>query len=357
MLIRETRSSVSKYNHTKAALPLLLGRDHDGFSTQASIQTHVVQGRTLDINNLIAFIAVAEKKSFSRSADSLNLTQPAVSKRVAALETELATKLFDRIGRTIHLTEAGRMLLPSAKQISAELSRIENVICSLGDEVSGTLSLGTTEQIATYRLPEVLKTFHAQYPTVELNLNFASSELTLAALESGLIELAFCSFSAKDTAKFGTRFKHHEIWKDDLVVVTANDHPLAQEASVNLQQLSTYPAVLPPETAPTRKIIDDAFKKLQLRPQLSMEVANIATIRAMTAVSFGWTYLPESLAESLSTIRVAELKESQSVTLITQSERTLSNSALALIELLPIKTNIENVKPAAPPQKPPEKTN
>jgi len=180
VLIRETRNSVSKYNLRRAAPPLLLGRDHDGFSTQ---------------------------------------------------ETELATKLFDRVGRTIHLTEAGRMLLPSAKQISAELSRIENVICSLGDEVSGTLSLGTTEQIATYRLPEVLKTFHAQYPTVELNLNFASSELTLAALESGLIELAFCSFSAKDIAKLGTRFKHHEIWKDELVVVTANDHPLAQEAS------------------------------------------------------------------------------------------------------------------------------
>jgi len=177
----------------------------------------------LDINNLIAFIEVAEKKSFSRSAETLNLTQPAVSKRVAALETELSTKLFDRIGRTIHLTEAGRMLLPSAKQISAELSRIEKVICNLGDEVGGTLSVGTTEHIGTYRLPAILKSFHDQYPAVELDLKFANSQETLAALENGLLELAFCSFSAKDVAKLSTRLKHQEIWTDNLVVVTAND--------------------------------------------------------------------------------------------------------------------------------------
>ena len=174
----------------------------------------------MDINNLIAFIEVAEKKSFSRSAESLNLTQPAVSKRVAALETELSTRLFDRIGRTVHLTEAGRMLLPSARQISAELSRIETVICNLGDEVGGTLSVGTTEHIGTYRLPSILKSFHNKYPAVELDLKFANSTDTLTALESGLLELAFCSFSAKDLAKLGTRFKHQEIWRDNLVAVS-----------------------------------------------------------------------------------------------------------------------------------------
>ena len=88
----------------------------------------------MDINNLKAFIEVADKKSFSRSAESLKLTQPAVSKRIAALESELSAKLFDRVGRNVYLTEAGQVLLPSARQISLELSRIEDVICNLGKD-------------------------------------------------------------------------------------------------------------------------------------------------------------------------------------------------------------------------------
>ena len=302
----------------------------------------------MDINNLIAFIEVAEKKSFSRSAESLNLTQPAVSKRVAALETELSTRLFDRIGRTVHLTEAGRMLLPSARQISAELSRIETVICNLGDEVGGTLSVGTTEHIGTYRLPSILKSFHNMYPAVELDLKFANSTDTLTALESGLLELAFCSLPAKDLAKLGTRFKHQEIWRDNLVVATAKDHPLANETSVSLKQLQDYPAVLPPETSLTRTLVDNQFRKHQLRPKVSMEADDVTTIRAMTSINFGWAYLPEYLTDSLSIIRVDELEQILPITLICQSDRTLSSSALAFLDLLPVKPTSEKEKPAPP---------
>ena len=124
----------------------------------------------MDINNLKAFIEVADKKSFSRSADSLQLTQPAVSKRIAALETELSARLFDRVGRSVHLTEAGRVLLPCARQISSELNRIEDVICNLGKEVSGKLSLSTTERVGAQRLPPVLKSFRDAYPNVDLSL-------------------------------------------------------------------------------------------------------------------------------------------------------------------------------------------
>ena len=88
----------------------------------------------MDINNLQAFIEVADKKSFSRSAESLKLTQPAVSKRIAALEAELASRLFDRVGRRVHLTEAGKVLLPSALKISSEISRIESELCTMGKD-------------------------------------------------------------------------------------------------------------------------------------------------------------------------------------------------------------------------------
>jgi len=116
----------------------------------------------LDINNLHAFIEVAEKKSFSRSAESLNLTQPAVSKRIAALESELDSRLFDRVGRTVHLTEIGKVLLPSALKISSEVARIENEIISLGSVVGGKLSIGAAEHVGVERLATMLKSYNSE---------------------------------------------------------------------------------------------------------------------------------------------------------------------------------------------------
>lgn len=215
----------------------------------------------MDINNLIAFIEVANKKSFSRSAESLKLTQPAVSKRVAALESELSTKLFDRVGRTIHLTEAGRVLLPSARQISAELSRIENVICNLGDEVSGTLCIGTTEYIATHFMPDTLKTFHKNYPKVALELKFANSQETLQALESGVLELALCSLPEKELRRLAPKLNQDPIWSDNLVFVASTDHPLTKSDYVDLTGLANYPAILPYAPSLSRFLIDEAFNQ------------------------------------------------------------------------------------------------
>ena len=149
-----------------------------------------IKGSIMDINNLKAFIEVADKKSFSRSADSLRLTQPAVSKRIAALETELSARLFDRVGRSVHLTEAGRVLLPSARQISAELNRIEDVICNLGKRVSGKLSIATTERVGVQRLPPVLKSFRDAYPDVDIDINFSDCTQAIEKVEKGLAELA-----------------------------------------------------------------------------------------------------------------------------------------------------------------------
>jgi len=289
----------------------------------------------VDINNLIAFIEVAEKKSFSRSAESLNLTQPAVSKRVAALESELSAKLFDRVGRSIHLTEAGRILLPCARQISSELARIENVISNLGDEVGGTLSVGTTEYIGTHRLPAVLKTFHTKFPTVELDLHFANSEQTLSALISGATELALCCLTARELSKLGPKISCRQIWKNNLAIVAAHDHPLNSEDAVSLKMLSDTPAILPPSSAVTRKLIDEVFDQHKLRPKVSMEVGDSMTVRSMASIGIGWACLPDwQVDDTVSVIKTDELQLNQVINLIYHSDRTLSNSVNAFIDLL-----------------------
>ncbi len=285
----------------------------------------------MDINNLKAFIEVADKKSFSRSAESLKLTQPAVSKRVAALESELSAKLFDRAGRNIHLTEAGRMLLPSARQISAELSRIEDVICNLGKEVSGVLSIGTTEQIGIHHLPRALKPFREKYPGVNIELRFASSPEILKQVEDGQLELALCSFPG--SRNLSPRLLSSDVWSGNIVVVVDKSHPLAAEKTVSLQQLLKHPSILPPETTATRRAINDVLTANNLRVLDFTEAHDIVTMKTMASLGLGWTCLPEfQVDDSLAVLAIEEMKLTFSIAFVTKQDRTLSRAAEAFIE-------------------------
>ncbi len=290
----------------------------------------------MDINNLKAFIEVADKRSFSRSAETLSLTQPAVSKRIAALELELSAKLFDRVGRTVHLTEAGRVLLPSARQISAELSRIEDVICNLGNDVSGKLSIGTSEYIGTRHLPEILKPFREQYPNVDLDLHFANSKETLAAIEDGEIEMALCSTPDNGSLAGHPKLRSVQIWSEALVIVCSNDHPLVSTSPLTLDVLAKCPAILPPGDSNTRKSIENILHEHNLRTIVSMEVNDFDTMKSMSAIGLGWACLPSFVVDdTLKVLPIDALQIKHSVALVRHQNRTLSRAAQAFLKALP----------------------
>ena len=289
----------------------------------------------MDINNLKAFIEVADKQSFSCSAETLKLTQPAVSKRIAALETELAARLFDRVGRSVHLTEAGRVLLPAARQISSELSRIEDVICNLGRDVSGTLSIGATEHVGTHHLPQVLKSFCKNFPEVGIDLHFASSEEVLEQVEEGQLEIALCALPLRTSQRHHPKLRNTEIWSDKLVIVASRQHPLVTGEPVSLQMLSKCPAILPTE-ATTRRSIEDILAEHNLTATVSIEADDFETIRTMASIGLGWACLPEfQVDDSLVVLSVEEIKLKYSIALIRHSDRTLSRAADSFVDSLP----------------------
>lgn len=296
----------------------------------------------MDINNLKAFIEVADKKSFSRSAESLKLTQPAVSKRIAALESELSEKLFDRIGRKVRLTEAGRLLLPSARQISRELLRIEDVICNLGKSTSGPLSIGTTEFIGNHHLPQTLQRYRHNYPNVDINLRFANHSIeTLQDVAEGHLELALCFCSRSDFLKFSPTLQRTKVWTDNMVVVVATNHLLATDRSnhngkVSLETLIKTPAILPHSYTWTRRAIERVLETKNQNLMVSVEATNFETIKKMTSLGLGWACLPKHMVDqSLAVLSVEELNIVYSVQLITHRERTLSRAAEAFSNMLP----------------------
>ena len=118
----------------------------------------------MDIQGIQAFISVSETGSFSRAADALYLTQPAVSKRIQALEQSLGVALFDRIGKSVRLTEAGHALLPSCRRIIDEVAESQRIISNLRETTSGSLCLATSHHIGLHRMPPVLREFSRRFP-------------------------------------------------------------------------------------------------------------------------------------------------------------------------------------------------
>src|SRR5699024_8103849 len=137
-----------------------------------------------------AFVAVCELGSSQAAAERLNISQPAVSKRLTTLETRLGHRLFDRVGRRLALTEAGTAYLPHAREMLAVLGDGRRTLANLGDDVGGQLRLGLSHHVGLHRMPPVLQAFVSAYPHVELDIAFADSEAACQAVANGGRELA-----------------------------------------------------------------------------------------------------------------------------------------------------------------------
>lgn len=280
---------------------------------------------------LKAFVAVAETGSFSVAAERLFLSQPAVSKRIAALESELDARLFDRIGRTVTLTEGGVALLPRAQKLLMELEDSIRAISSLSGEVRGTLCFATSHHIGLHRLPPTLKRFTQMYPQVRLDIRFMDSEAACVAVEHGELELGIVTLPPEPSIKLTTEV----IWEDPLGIVVSRNHPLAEQADVTLDQLAQHVAVLPATNTYTRQIAELAFSRLGLTLEVALSTNYLETIKMLVSVGVGWSLLPNTMLDKhISKLSVEELSLQRSLGIVYHRDRTLSNAARALISEL-----------------------
>ncbi len=286
----------------------------------------------MDFNSLQAFLAVAETGSFSRAAQRLYLTQPAVSKRLATLEDELGLTLFDRVGRRVSLTHAGEVLLPRARELLLQAQDLKHLASELTEEVSGPLVLGTSHHIGLHRLPDVLRHYRNAYPDVQLDIRFMDSEAACRSVEKGDLEVAIVTLPNNPPDNLRTR----ELWQDELCFVAAPEHELAGTEQLSLKQLTRFPAVLPGPTTYTRSILEEALRKQHLDITLGMSTNYMETLKMLAEINLGWSLLPRTmLGHSKLVILPVKLKLKRSLGLVTHTGRILSNPAQALISCLP----------------------
>jgi DNA-binding transcriptional LysR family regulator len=285
----------------------------------------------VDLANLNAFIAVAETGGFSLAAERLHLTQPAVSKRIAALESQLDVRLFDRLGREIGLTEAGRALLPRAYQILNVLDDTRRALTNLNGDIGGRLSLATSHHIGLHRLPPLLRAFTRAHPQVSLDIRFLDSEVAYDEVLHGRAELAVITL-APQTAEPVRAVK---VWDDPLDFVVAPEHPLASKTDIQLADIAGHPAVFPGGNTFTHHIAQRLFEREGLTPNITMSTNYMETIKMMVSIGIAWSVLPRSmLDEQVVSLPLRGIQLTRQLGYILHRERTLSNAARAFMALL-----------------------
>jgi DNA-binding transcriptional LysR family regulator len=285
----------------------------------------------MDTQLLQAFAAVAETGSFSTAAEQLHLTQPAISKRIALLESQLDCSLFDRIGRQITLTEGGRTLLPYAQSVLQELRSAKRHIQDLRGGVNGLLTMGISHHMGLHRLPSVLQQFSEQYPDVRLDIDFLDSEEAYERVLLGEVELGVITLAPEEKPSL----QQTPIWKDELVVTVARNHPLATQQRVSPRALSQYRAILPGLNTYTGRIIKTLFEQQKLPLDISMSTNYLETIKVMVSIGLGWSVLPKTLVDdSLCGLTLNGQKMSRNLGVVMHRERSLSNAASAFLKLL-----------------------
>lgn len=285
----------------------------------------------MDTQQLQAFIAVAEAGSFSVAAEQLHLTQPAVSKRIAALEALLDSALFDRLGRNVQLTEAGRALLPQAHRILQAVKDARRSIDDLQGDIGGTLSLGISHHIGLHRLPPVLEWFSQRYPQVHFDIQFMDSEEAHEKISLGRIELGVVTLDPAGNSPL----QRQPVWHDRLQVVVATRHPLAARRRINVAELSQHVAILPGLNTYTGQIVKALFREHDLSLAVSMETNYLETIKMMVSIGLGWSVLPHTMIDaSIHPLALQEVQLTRTLGCVYHPDRSLSNAATAFLETL-----------------------
>ncbi|MFC5695087.1 LysR family transcriptional regulator [Pseudomonas sp. GCM10022186] len=285
----------------------------------------------MDLASLNAFIAIAETGSFSEAGERLHLTQPAVSKRIASLEQQLSVRLFDRLGREVSLTEAGRALLPRAYQILNVLDDTRRALSNLSGDISGRLTLATSHHIGLHRLPPLLRAFTKAYPQVALDIQFLDSEVAYEEILHGRVELAVITL-APETA---LPVQAVPVWNDPLDFVAAPEHPLARDKTIFLPDVARHPAVFPGGNTFTHHIVRRMFEAEGLTPNIAMSTNYMETIKMMVSIGIAWSVLPRTmLDDSVVRLPLQDIQLSRQLGYILHTERTLSNAAKAFMALL-----------------------
>ena len=248
----------------------------------------------MTLDQLRVFVAVAERLHVTQAAAALNMTQSAASAAIATLETGLGTKLFDRIGRGVALTEAGRLLLPEAKAVLARLGQAVQALDDLQGLRRGHLALHASQTIAGYWLPPLMHRFRQAWPLVTLSLVIGNTAQVARAVVEGDADIGFVEGDVEDPL-----FVRTSVAEDRLVLVAGASHPEATRQRLEVADLPALGWVLRERGSGTRQVFEDALRDLGVDParlDVRMELPSNEAVRSAVEAGAGVTVISQLVA-------------------------------------------------------------
>ncbi|HVW76669.1 MAG TPA: LysR family transcriptional regulator [Alloacidobacterium sp.] len=287
----------------------------------------------MDFEQLRTFLEVSRLKSFSRAAEKLGVTQPAISAQIRSLENEAGARLFDRDGGKVTFTAAGRLFEPFAEHCLQVHSHIMVAIGELHRSPRGEIAISANEATSLYVLPSVFAQFKKQYTRVNLSIVRADRARSIEAVLNREVDFGVVSLPVKDP-----RLLIDIIHKDELALVVPKSHVLASHDQIKFAEMLQYPLLLP-KHGRQRQQIDDIFRAHDLHPRVAMEVDSSELLKRLIGAGLGMGFLPRSNVRDdernglLKTIKVEGVRLNRELALVFRKDKTLTRAANAFLEI------------------------
>ncbi|PRC43323.1 LysR family transcriptional regulator [Mycobacterium sp. ITM-2017-0098] len=248
----------------------------------------------MELRQLEYFVAVVEERSFTKAAQRERVAQPAVSAQIQRLERRVGQPLLTRSRRDVRLTQAGAALLPHARTALAAVRDAQAAVDEVANLVRGSVAIGTVT-LHPVDVAALMADFHADYPEVEITLATDNSDILLARLEDGRLDLAIVSIGV-DEAPPGMDYV--VITDEALEAAVAIQHPLARRKALSLKELCEYPLISLPKGTGLRSRLDSACAAAGLHPRIAFEATSPLELVGLARHGLGVAILPESMARN-----------------------------------------------------------
>ncbi len=288
----------------------------------------------MDVNQLEVFLGVARERSFSRAAQSLHRTQPAISQAIRRLEVELGEPLFDRSSKDGSMTAAGRVLFDYAHQMLNLRHNAHTAIRELRDLHRGKLSLSANEYTVTSLLP-LIPVFRARHPHIKIEVKRSLASRIPSEVLKREVEIGVVSFKPADP-----NIKAVAIGSDELALIVSPSHPLAAKEIVSVRELGAEAFIAHNVPSPYRERVTKTFEKYRTPLNISMEMPTLEATKRLVEMGMGVALVPRLAAETeiarqqLVGLRVREMRLERKLHLIFRKGATLSHAAKAFLRVV-----------------------
>ena len=245
----------------------------------------------MEIHQLQYFVAIVETGGFSRAAERCNVAQPSLSQQIIKLEQELGRPLFDRLGRSVALTETGHALLPRARRILAEVQEVERGLLKDIESGQGRLAVGAIPTIAPFLLPQVIEQFSQRFPGAELSVHEDFTENLIVGLIAGKLDVGIMSLPIQHK-----QIVAEDLFSEPLLVASPRNHELIKRSEITTRELSDFPFIAINEIHCLGEQIQSFCIQQSVEIDIVCHTSQLVTVQNCVALGLGISLVPQMLA-------------------------------------------------------------